>query len=62
VSEKNLKLLFRVVCPRCLRILVQPVPLVSEENTMRYKCEKCDIVLVRFEMSEGKKFEGKDNG
>jgi len=39
---------FKVVCPKCLRIYEQSIPLVSKENAMTFKCEKCDVVLVRF--------------
>jgi len=46
------KLQFKVVCPKCLRIYIQPVPLVSKENEMKFKCEKCDIILARFELSK----------
>jgi len=62
MSKENLQLIFRVVCPKCLRIYVQVVPILSSVNTMRFKCEICDIVLVRFEMSDGKKYEGKGDG
>ena len=40
---------FKVVCPKCLRIYTQDVPLVSKDNSMKFKCIKCDIMLVRFE-------------
>ena len=43
---------FKVVCPKCLRIYIQKIPIVSKENTMKFKCEKCDIMLVRFETTK----------
>ena len=47
---------FKVVCPKCLRIYIQPVPLVSKENTMKFRCDECNIMLVRFETTnEGEK-------
>lgn len=43
---------FTVVCPRCLKIYVQKIPLVSKEG-MSFNCKKCDVVLVRFIQDEG---------
>lgn len=42
-----MKLQFTVVCPRCLKIYVQPIPLPSKEG-MHFSCKECGIILVRF--------------
>jgi len=41
-------MMFKVVCPTCLRIYAQPIPITSKEDGMTFKCDKCDILLVRF--------------
>lgn len=58
MAKKRLR--FVITCPRCNRLYKRFVPIPAKKNTAVCWCLKCDIVLCRFDMSNGQYDEDKD--